>query len=62
MAWTRATEEEAEGEGWWTRGGVRRWVVAMDAREVFDRAVQAVQVRYGHRLVGAAAVDDKPRC
>lgn len=41
---------------------MRRWVVAMDAREVFDRAVQAVQVRYGHRLVGAAAVDDKPRC
>jgi hypothetical protein len=26
----------------------------MDAREVFDRAVRAVQVRYGHRLVGAA--------
>jgi len=26
-----------EGEGWWRPGGVRRWVVAMDAREVFDR-------------------------
>lgn len=34
-----AEEEEAEGEGeaGWRRGGVRRWV-AMDAREVFDRA------------------------
>jgi len=29
--------DAGEGEGWWRPGGGRRWGVAMDAREVFDR-------------------------